>query len=972
MPEPKLISPLLDGFTLGPAMSHHDGVRCCPALKENSTKKYIVKIISIPASQVQLDVFLLTGAYREPSAALEYFRELSEEVEKEAEALKSLAKLEGFLSYDRWQVVPMGNGNLGYEVYLLGTYKRSLEKFMRRETLTHLNAVNLGIDICDALSAARRAGWIYADLKPSNIFISENNEFRIGDLGLLPLEGLELASLPGKYRSAYTAPEMEDDLLSPNSTMDTYALGLILYQIYNNGQLPQVPHPTEDLPSAPVNADPELAQIILRALEPDPAQRWEDPSQMGQSLVAYMQRNRVNNDPILAPLENAAPADDTIPDAISPEESTPEVPDITQHPDGELPPENAPAEDTPAAESPADAPAQPDAENAPEDATFDETLAKLDSLIAQPVPEINDPDDGEMPAPEPVTPPDGEPPRESEKEEPSAPEPAKPDTAAPETPAKKKKPKADKEKDLTARRRRRRRKMILIPLAIFLLLAMLCAGALWYYQEIFLLRVNSLTVTGSENHLTVRLDTQADTSLLQITCTDANGKILSSPVVQGEAAFTDLQPDMIYSIQVQAEGFHKLDGCTSQEYVTPGLTRITGFTAATGSEDGSVVLNFEVEGPDSDEWVVSYGTAEASLLTRRFSGHTLEVTGLTVGETYTFRVEPVNDLYMAEDAVLEFTASQVILAEKISIVPQSEDTLTVNWSCPENAQVESWDVYCYSIDGYESRITVTKPTASFSGIRSDCAYTVEVTAAGMTLAARASISANPIQVTDFTVTPLGHTRLQVNWEFQGETPANGWLLLYTIDGNGRQQVVQCPDNSGIVEIRVPEAAYDFTIQSADGRTVFNGLHSYTAPEAEWYGNKEQLLFIRENHPFLFVNLLKTPEKTNWNHKDVHRSQFTTNFRVGDPISIHIYFMADFYIRHENIQVLYVIRDESGKVIYDSISLENRDWRSGLWSGPDYHYCCLNLPYVPAEAGNYNFSLYFDGQLFTSVDFTIQE
>ena len=45
MSEPTLISPLLDGFTMGQPISEHDGVSCCPAIKEDTDKKYIVKII---------------------------------------------------------------------------------------------------------------------------------------------------------------------------------------------------------------------------------------------------------------------------------------------------------------------------------------------------------------------------------------------------------------------------------------------------------------------------------------------------------------------------------------------------------------------------------------------------------------------------------------------------------------------------------------------------------------------------------------------------------------------------------------------------------------------------------------------------------------------------------------------------------------------------------------------------------------
>ena len=65
MPEQPSVSPLLDGFTLGAPAHGHAGVCCCPAVRADSQRKYIVKIISIPASQAQLDALLITGAYKD-------------------------------------------------------------------------------------------------------------------------------------------------------------------------------------------------------------------------------------------------------------------------------------------------------------------------------------------------------------------------------------------------------------------------------------------------------------------------------------------------------------------------------------------------------------------------------------------------------------------------------------------------------------------------------------------------------------------------------------------------------------------------------------------------------------------------------------------------------------------------------------------------------------------------------------------
>ena len=199
MSEPTLISPLLDGFTMGQPMGEHDGVSCCPAIKEDTDKKYIVKIITIPATQTQMDALLLAGAYKDPADAMEYFRQVGEDVLKEAELLKQLSQLEGFLSYEGWQMVPITRKRLGYQVYLVGTYKRTLEKHLRKSPVTHLEAINLGLDLCAALSVCRQAGSLYVALKPANIFVSEKKQYRIGDLGFIPLDALSYTSLPKKY-----------------------------------------------------------------------------------------------------------------------------------------------------------------------------------------------------------------------------------------------------------------------------------------------------------------------------------------------------------------------------------------------------------------------------------------------------------------------------------------------------------------------------------------------------------------------------------------------------------------------------------------------------------------------------------------------------------------------------------------------------------------------------------------------------
>ena len=380
MPEQLTVSPLLDGFTVGSPVGNHFGVRCYPAVRSDSPRKYIVKAISIPASQTQLDALLITGAYKDSAEAAEYFRSLADEIAQESALLRDLSRQEGFIPYEGCQVEPMQQNRIGYEVFLLSGFRLSLERYMHRHTVSHLEAVNLGIDLCTALAACRKAGMLYVDLKPSNIFISNKKEYKIGDLGFIPLNALKYTPMPEKYRSSYTAPELMDDLSVLNETADTYCVGMILYQIFNNGALPQ--ETDKPLP-APATADEEMAGILQKACDPDPAKRWEDPAQMRQALIDYMQRGTINDVPIMEPITGAsqaaaeeksyqtahfpAPAEEAAAEeAAAPAEAEPsqetaecpaEAPEVDSAPDAAAEAE-APAEkpEVPAAES--DAPAE--------------------------------------------------------------------------------------------------------------------------------------------------------------------------------------------------------------------------------------------------------------------------------------------------------------------------------------------------------------------------------------------------------------------------------------------------------------------------------------------------------------------------------------------------------------------------------------------------------------------------------------
>ena len=141
MSEPKLISPLLDKFIMGDPISEHDGVQCCPALSKENNEKYIVKIISIPESQKQVDALLLSGAFTDDNAIMSYYKSIADGIVEEITVMQKLAQLEGFAPIEAYQVVPKENSH-GYDIYILCAYRSTLQNYIRKTQLTEHIALN--------------------------------------------------------------------------------------------------------------------------------------------------------------------------------------------------------------------------------------------------------------------------------------------------------------------------------------------------------------------------------------------------------------------------------------------------------------------------------------------------------------------------------------------------------------------------------------------------------------------------------------------------------------------------------------------------------------------------------------------------------------------------------------------------------------------------------------------------------------
>ena len=1023
---PKSVSPLLDNILIGDAISEHHGIRCYPAMHKDTGDKYIVKVISLPPSQTQVDALKLAGVVSDDDSIRHYFQERSIETITEIETLQALSRHEGFMPCEGYQLEPSEDG-LGFDIYMLSPYRRSLERQFTKRPFTQLDAINLGMDICSALMACRRNGYLFVNLKPNNIYLTPNGEFKISDLGFLNMGNLKYATIPSQYISDYTAPEMKDAFATPNTSIDIYALGAILYSVYNGGALPSV---DADVPPAPQYADEELAAIIVKACSKNPEDRWEDPAQMGQALVNYMQKNGAEDLPIVppAPVEPEISASDeqeadreiqSIAALIADVEDEPvaeeaSVTDAEPESDASIDEEpvcedtaqltDAPAEEDPEADDSiaeisalvTDALSSQDeasvdaasddvpAEETAEDAAAEDDGEEIDETESEDAPITESDDENDIDAiiaqadalaalevPSPVVP--AEPSDIAELEAALATEITECSEEAPaddvdeipqddsaEDSAEDSADDPD-EYDEGEEEPRRRSPVLKILLAVLIVL-LLAAGAFCFYKFYYMKTVDDIQLEGKQDRLTVFVTSEAEDSLFNVTCTASDGTKTVVPLINGMVEFSGLAPDTEYTITVGVNGFHGINGDITDTYHSPAETEIIDCTVVTGNMLGSAVISFNVEGPDSEHWVLTYkAEGDTQEQTVTFAGHTHTLMGLEKDVVYTGVITPVEDLYLVESAPISFTTTDLIQASDLHISSFEGNALTAQWTAPEEFTVTGWTVICTNDAGFKKSIETAETTATFTDLDMTKAYSVDVIAVGQSMKQSVSIGANAVTVKNIQADSSTTGVLKLSWEAT-TIPDGGWVVHYTAGDCPTEFTQACSENSVSILPVIPATEYKIVIKAADDSAVACPLYTYTTPDAvnfsAVYGGDAV------NNGNLQFSMCKTPAKADWKHSDVKGSDYTTRFSAGQKASFVVFLNKVYGKNYDDFYISYVVKGEDGSII--DISSVKTAW-TNMWYK---NYCELDMPFMPADAGKYTVSIYFNGQFVTTQSFNI--
>lgn len=179
----------------------------------------------------------------------------------------------------------------------------SLREKLKRESRIALPEIReIALQICAALNAAHKVGIIHRDIKPENVMIREDDLVKVLDFGLAKLvenpyekssAGDLLVTRQGMLlgTAGYMSPEQVRGKKA-DARADVWSCGVVLYEMLE-GKQPFTGETSSDTIAAILTAEPtamdqgfdeDIKRIIGRALQKDPANRYQTVIEMAEDL----------------------------------------------------------------------------------------------------------------------------------------------------------------------------------------------------------------------------------------------------------------------------------------------------------------------------------------------------------------------------------------------------------------------------------------------------------------------------------------------------------------------------------------------------------------------------------------------------------------------------------------------------------------------------------------------------------------
>lgn len=287
---------------------------------EKGPKKSAIKIIPIPENDSERTALLVENKSRE--AAHQYLEDLLENYAKEIRAMYVLQEDPHIVKIEDHMIEELSS--LEYRILIRMELLTPLRDFFAGMTLSEEEAIQIGIDLCDALIACDNHKIIHRDIKLDNIFRSDEGIYKLGDFGTARRLDMTIGTYSAKGTFSYMAPEVYRQERY-DSRVDLYSLGIVLYRLMNRNRDPFIDPGKrliyyqdredalrrrmegEPLPD-PVDASDDFSYVIRKACAYQPGKRFADAAAMKRTLIQLRDSKRSTEsslfDDTLAPVNS--------------------------------------------------------------------------------------------------------------------------------------------------------------------------------------------------------------------------------------------------------------------------------------------------------------------------------------------------------------------------------------------------------------------------------------------------------------------------------------------------------------------------------------------------------------------------------------------------------------------------------------------------------------------------------------------
>lgn len=172
----------------------------------------------------------------------------------------------------------------------------TLESMLGRGILSPQHAVSFEVQLLAALQYAHAAGVVHRDVKPGNVFVTNDGRLKLADFGIACLRGGSASSQSGVVlgSTGYMAPEQIRGLPADHRS-DIFSAGVVLYQMLTARSPFDAGNPLATMDNAMNAAVPrtgltwsgvDLDSIIAAATAKDPTHRYSTAQDMSTALGA--------------------------------------------------------------------------------------------------------------------------------------------------------------------------------------------------------------------------------------------------------------------------------------------------------------------------------------------------------------------------------------------------------------------------------------------------------------------------------------------------------------------------------------------------------------------------------------------------------------------------------------------------------------------------------------------------------------